>query len=63
MLIALLVLPFYMPVLIFGAGAAQAAAAGLPWGPQIAVLGSLFSLAAALGPFAIGGALRISVDA
>jgi heme exporter protein B len=63
MLIALLVLPFYMPILIFGTGAVQAAAAGLPAAPQLAILGSLFSLAIALGPFAIGAGLRISVDA
>jgi heme exporter protein B len=63
MLIALLVLPFYMPVLIFGAGAVEAGLAGLPVGPFLAILGALFSLAAALGPFAIGAGLRISVDA
>ncbi|HKK22612.1 MAG TPA: heme exporter protein CcmB, partial [Pseudohaliea sp.] len=62
MLIALLVLPFYMPVLIFGAGAVEAALAGLPTGPFLAILGALFSLAAALGPFAIGAGLRISID-
>lgn len=63
MLIALLVLPFYMPVLIFGTGAVNAAVTGLPAAPQLAVLGSLFSLALALAPFAIGAGLRISVDA
>ena len=63
MLIALLVLPFYMPVLIFGAGAVEAGLAGLPVAPFLAILGALFSLAAALGPFAIGAGLRISVDA
>lgn len=63
MLIALLVTPFYMPVLIFGAGAVRAAVDGLPFGPYLALLGAMFSLALALGPVAIAAALRISADA
>lgn len=62
-LIALLVTPFYMPVLIFGVGAVDAALSGVGAGPQLALLGALFCLAVALGPVAIAAALRISVDA
>jgi heme exporter protein B len=62
-LIALLVTPFYMPVLIFGVGAVQATLAGIGGGAQLALLASLFCLAAALGPLAIAAGLRISVDA
>ena len=61
-LVALIVLPLYVPVLVFGAGAAYAAGLGLPWGGQVAILGALLALAIALAPFAIAGALRISAS-
>jgi len=63
MLIALLVTPFYMPVLIFGSAAVSAAVDGLAFTPYLALLGAMFSLALALGPAAIAAALRISADA
>ena len=63
MLISLLILPLYMPVLIFGSGAVQAAASGFPSGPYLAILGAMLSLAIALAPLAISAGLRISVDA
>lgn len=63
MLVALLVLPLYVPVLIFGSAAVRAAAGGLPVAPHLAVLGALLCLAIALAPLAIGAALRIAADA
>ena len=63
MLIALLILPLYMPVLIFGSGAVQAAVTGLPVAPYLAILGAMLSLAIALAPMAIAAGLRISIDA
>ena len=63
MLVSLLVLPLYMPVLIFGTAAVEAAAAGNAVGPFFAILGAMLSLAIALAPLAIGAGLRISVDA
>jgi heme exporter protein B len=63
MLIALLVTPFYMPVLIFGAGAVQASIDAIPAGPYLALLGAMLCLALALGPAAIAAGLRISADA
>jgi heme exporter protein B len=63
MLISLLILPFYMPVLIFGSAAVQAAVRGAPAGPYLAILGALLCLAIALAPLAIAAGLRISVDA
>jgi heme exporter protein B len=62
MLIALLILPFYMPVLIFGSSAVQAALTGSPAAPHLAVLGAMLCLALALAPLAIAAGLRISVD-
>jgi heme exporter protein B len=63
MLISLLILPLYMPVLIFGSAAVQGAVSGAPVGPYLAILGAMLCLAIALAPFAIAAGLRISVDA
>ncbi len=62
LLLSLIVLPFYMPVLIFGASAVQSAADGFGWGGQVAVLGALLALALPLAPFAVAAGLRLSVD-
>lgn len=62
LLIALIVLPLYVPVLIFGAGAVQAAVEGFSNSGQLAVLGALLALALPLAPFAVAAALRVSVD-
>jgi len=63
MLVSLLVLPLYMPVLIFGAAAVEAATTGAAVAPYLAILGAMLSLAIALAPLAIAAGLRISVDA
>ena len=63
MLISLLILPFYMPVLIFGSAAVRQAALGAPAAPYLAILGAMLCLAIALAPLAIAAGLRISVDA
>ena len=63
MLISLLILPLYMPVLIFGSAAVKAAATGVPAGPYLAILGAMLCLAVALAPIATAAGLRISVDA
>jgi len=61
-LLTLLVMPLYIPVLIFATNAVTAAAAGLPIAGQIYFLASLLVLAVTLAPFAIASALRISVS-
>ncbi|WP_051298486.1 heme exporter protein CcmB [Marinobacterium litorale] len=61
-LISLLVLPLYIPVLIFGTGAVQAAVTGLPIGGYLALLGALLALGITLAPLAVAAALRISVS-
>lgn len=61
-LLALLVLPLLIPVLIFGASAVTAAAQGLPYNGQLALLGALLLFALALAPAAAGAALRVSVS-
>jgi heme exporter protein B len=61
-LLALLVLPLYVPVLIFGANAVSAAADGLPVAGQLYMLGAFLALAASLAPLAAAGALRITAS-
>ncbi|MGB0733121.1 MAG: heme exporter protein CcmB [Pontibacterium sp.] len=61
MLISLLVLPLYIPVLIFGTAVVQAAINGVPIDGFLAILGALLVLSVTLTPFAIGAALKISV--
>jgi len=61
-LVTLLVLPLTVPVLIFGAGAVEATAGGLPASAYLLLLGGLSLGAAALAPWAIATALRISLE-
>ena len=61
-LLALLVLPLYVPVLILGAGAVEMAGAGLDPGGELLLLGAALVLAAAFSPWAISAALRISME-
>jgi heme exporter protein B len=61
-LLALLVLPLYVPVLILGAGSVEMAAAGLAPDGQLLILGALLVLAAAFAPWAMAAALRISME-
>jgi heme exporter protein B len=61
LLTAVLVLPLYIPVLIFGVGSVQAALAGAAVAGQLAVLGALLALAVSLAPLAVSAAVRVSV--
>ncbi|WP_136066097.1 heme exporter protein CcmB [Modicisalibacter radicis] len=62
LLLSVLVLPLFVPVLIFGAGAAQAALVGGAFGAHLALLGALLALALLLAPWAIAAALRIAIN-
>ncbi|MCO1334514.1 heme exporter protein CcmB [Microbulbifer sp. OS29] len=62
LLLALIVMPLYVPVLIFGTGAVQAAIDGYAYSTQLAFLAALLATAAALAPLAAAGAIRISLD-
>jgi heme exporter protein B len=61
-LISLLVLPLYIPVLIFGAGAVESAAAGLGIQAHLSLLGAFLVMSLILAPWATAAALRISLD-
>ena len=62
MLLALLALPLFVPVLIFGAGAAQAQSAGLSAAPHLSLLGAALILAVMALPAAVCAAVRIALD-
>ena len=61
-LISLLVLPLYVPVLIFGAGAVDASAMGMDASGHLSILGALLLLSVVLAPWATAAALRISLE-
>lgn len=61
-LLALLILPLYVPVLILGAGAVDVVSAGLAATGQLLVLTALLIVAAVFAPWATAVALRVSVD-
>ena len=62
MLLAVLALPLYVPVLVFGAGAVAAAAQGLPWVGAIYLLAAGLALCLVLAPLAAATALRIALS-
>lgn len=59
-LLSLLVLPLYVPVLIFGSNAVVSAAKDLPYNAQLLWLSALLVLATTLGPKIIHSALKVS---
>lgn len=61
-LTSLLVLPLYIPVLIFGAGAVVATATGVGAGGHLSLLGAMLMMATALSPWATAAALKISLE-
>ena len=62
LLLTLLVLPLYVPVLIFGTSAVHSAAHGLAVAGQFYALGALLALSIVLAPIAIAAALRASLN-
>jgi len=63
LLLSLLVLPLCVPVLVFGAGAVDAALGGQPVGAHLSLLGAALLASLALAPPAAAMALRISLEA
>lgn len=62
LLIALLVLPLYIPVLIFGAGAVAATQHGMSAQAHLSLLAAFSLVALVLSPLATAAALRISIE-
>ena len=61
-LLALLVLPLYVPALIFGAGAVEAHIAGLEYGGHLSLLAAMLAVAVFFAPWATTAALRIALE-
>lgn len=59
-LVPLITLPLMVPVIVFAAGAVQAAMAGMPVAGFLALLGAFLLLAVTLLPLATAAALRIA---
>ncbi|WP_024300045.1 heme exporter protein CcmB [Methylomicrobium lacus] len=62
MILSLLVLPLYVPVLIFAGNAVQMAAGGLPVDAQISILISILLLSLVLAPWPTAAALKMSIN-
>ena len=60
--LSLLVLPLYIPVLIFGVAASEAAGLGLESRPHLLLLAALFATSLALAPWATAAALRQALE-
>jgi len=61
-LLSLLVLPLFVPVLIFGAGAVESHIAGLGAGGHLSLLAALLALSVFFAPWAATAALRIALE-
>lgn len=61
-LMSLLVLPLYIPTLIFGVGAIDAAVLSGDPLPHLALLGAVSLMTLVISPFATAGALRLSLE-
>ncbi len=61
-LLSLLVLPLYVPILIFATSAIDAASLNMSYSGQLAILGAILVCTITLTPFAIASALRVSVN-
>jgi heme exporter protein B len=59
---ALLVLPLYVPVLVFGAGAVSASAVGMNEAGHLSLLAAMSLAALVFAPWATAMALKISVE-
>ena len=61
-ILSLLVLPLYVPVLIFGSGAVEMAIEGFSPAANLYMLGAILTLAAVLTPWPAAAALRLSLS-
>jgi heme exporter protein B len=61
-LLALLLLPLYVPTLVFGAGAVESHAAGLGASAHLSLLGAMLIVALVFTPWGATAALRIALE-
>jgi heme exporter protein B len=61
-LLTLLILPLYVPALIFGAGAVDGVLAGMGAEAQLSLLGAFMGMSLLIAPWVTAAALRVSID-
>jgi heme exporter protein B len=61
-LLGLLVLPLFVPVLVFGAGAVTAGLTGINPSAHLSLLGAFLAVSSLVGPWAACAALRVALD-
>jgi len=61
-LLGLLVLPLFVPVMVFGAGAVGAQQAGVDPAAHLSLLGAFLAVSSLVGPWAACAALRVALD-
>lgn len=61
-LVSILVLPLYIPVLIFGTGAVEASRAGMEVGAHFSILGAFLLVAIVFSPWVTAASLRVSMN-
>ena len=61
-LVSLLVLPLYIPVLIFGSGAVEANMSGVEFSAHLSLIGAFLLMTAVFAPWAAAWSLRVSLE-
>jgi len=61
-LLGLLILPLFVPVLVFGAGAVTASLIGINPSAHLSLLGAFLAVSSLVGPWAACAALRVALD-
>ncbi|MBS0424787.1 MAG: heme exporter protein CcmB [Proteobacteria bacterium] len=61
-LVSLLVLPLYIPVLIFGSGAVEANMSGVEFSAHLSLIGAFLLVTAVFAPWAAAWSLRVSLE-
>lgn len=61
-LVTVIIMPLYVPILIFGASAVEAAASQAIAGPLIQILAGISIISMVLGPIATTAALKVHID-
>lgn len=59
-LLGLLLLPVYIPLLIFATSAVESASMSLPYSGQLAIIAAMLMLSLGLAPFAVAFAIKVS---
>jgi heme exporter protein B len=61
-LIAVLVLPLFIPVLVFGAGAVNSVSIGMSANGGLSLLGAMFAFSLVFAPIAISLGLKVAIE-